>query len=93
MKKRVIFYFVFFALLIAVFYIVMVNITDLGKESLPPLNTVHPFSFLRQDGKMVTQKDLVGKTYVVEYFFTTCNGICPKMNRNMQKVYNELAYC
>ncbi|HYE55377.1 MAG TPA: SCO family protein, partial [Chitinophagaceae bacterium] len=24
-----------------------------------------------------------------EYFFTTCKGICPKMNRNMQDVYQQ----
>ena len=90
MNKKVLFYLVFFAVLIASFYIVMVNVTDIGKEKLPPLNTVRPFSFLRQDGKVITEKDVLGKTYVVEYFFTTCKGICPKMNRNMQTLYNEL---
>jgi protein SCO1 len=27
------------------------------------------------------------KVYVVEYFFTTCKGICPIMNANMRRVY------
>jgi len=48
---------------------------------------VRQFSFINQDGKTVTNKDVEGKTYVVEYFFTTCKGICPKMNENMSKVY------
>jgi protein SCO1 len=90
MKKKTIFYLVFFTLLIIVFYIVMINVTDIAKEKLPPLNTVHPFSFVRQDGKMITEKDVQGKTYIAEYFFTTCKGICPKMNRNMAKLYAEL---
>ena len=25
--------------------------------------------------------------YVTEYFFTTCKGICPKMNANMKAIY------
>jgi protein SCO1/2 len=28
--------------------------------------------------------------YVADYFFTTCKGICPKMNNNMKLVYEEL---
>lgn len=52
-----------------------------------PGHTVKPFSFLNQDGKVVTDKDFTNKIYVVEYFFTTCEGICPKMNENMSKVY------
>jgi protein SCO1/2 len=52
-----------------------------------PGHKVAPFSFTNQDGKIVTEKDLEGKIYVVEYFFTTCQGICPKMNDNMAKVY------
>ncbi len=52
-----------------------------------PGHHVEPFSFINQDGKTMTEKDLEGKIYVVEYFFTTCEGICPKMNDNMAKVY------
>jgi protein SCO1/2 len=68
----------------------MTRVTDIGKPQLPVLNTVMPFSFTRQDGQQISNKDVVGKTVIVEYFFTTCKGICPKMNRNMVKVYNEL---
>ena len=30
---------------------------------------------------------MLGKVCVVEYFFTTCKGICPKMNTNMKTIY------
>lgn len=52
-----------------------------------PGHTVDTFTFVNQDGKLTTRKDVEGKVYVVEYFFTTCKGICPKMNDNMAKVY------
>ncbi|HSF46479.1 MAG TPA: SCO family protein, partial [Chitinophagaceae bacterium] len=51
---------------------------------------VMPFSFTRQDGQQISNKDVRGKTVIVEYFFTTCKGICPKMNRNMAKIHEQL---
>lgn len=60
-------------------------------KALPVLGNeghkVDTFSFYNQDGRMITQKDVNGKVYVVEYFFTTCKGICPKMNDAMSRVY------
>lgn len=52
-----------------------------------PGHKVGSFSFLNQDGKTITEKDVEGKIYVIEYFFTTCQGICPIMNENMVEVY------
>jgi len=50
-------------------------------------HTIGKFSFLDQEGNMITQEDVRGKVYVVEYFFTTCGTICPKMNKQMQRVH------
>lgn len=52
-----------------------------------PGHKVGAFSFLNQDGDTVTDKDVDGTIRVVEYFFTTCQGICPKMNENMTEVF------
>lgn len=52
-------------------------------------HTIGNFSFLNQDGKRITQAAVAGKVYVVEYFFTTCGTICPKMNRQMQRVHGK----
>lgn len=52
-----------------------------------PGHRVDTFTFIDQSGKAITQQDLAGKIYVVEYFFTTCESICPKMNDNMAKIY------
>lgn len=56
---------------------------------LPVMSYVQPFSFTDQNGKEVTEKSLDGKVYVAEYFFTTCKGICPKMNANMQIIFEK----
>jgi protein SCO1/2 len=52
-----------------------------------PDHHVAPFSFVNQDGKVITNDDVKDKIVVVEYFFATCKGICPKMNENLAKVY------
>ncbi|HZH88025.1 MAG TPA: SCO family protein [Chitinophagaceae bacterium] len=54
-----------------------------------PGQVVRPFKFVNQEGDTITNKDIDGKIVVVEYFFTTCQGICPIMNDNMVRVYNE----
>lgn len=41
------------------------------------------FSFVNQNGKIITQRDYEGKIYVADFFFTTCPTICPKMTDNM----------
>lgn len=90
MTKKAWLYLGIFGVLLGTFYIVLMSTTDFAKEKLPVLSTVRPFSFQRQDGQMISEKNLPGKVYIAEYFFTTCKGICPKMNRNMKVVYEDL---
>ena len=47
------------------------------------------FSFVNQDGATITNKDYEGKVYIIEFFFSTCPTICPRMNRNLVQIQNE----
>ncbi|MDU8886629.1 SCO family protein [Yeosuana sp. MJ-SS3] len=49
---------------------------------------VPDFSFTNQNGKTITNKDYEGKVYIVEFFFTTCPTICPRMNSNLVQIQN-----
>lgn len=89
MSKKAASYLVFFALLLGGFYYAMIKYTDFEEVKLPVLNTVQPFEFLRQDSAMVAKKDVRNRVYLAEYFFTTCKGICPKMNKNMKIIYEQ----
>ncbi|WP_256012042.1 SCO family protein [Desertivirga xinjiangensis] len=51
--------------------------------------TIPSFRFLNQDSVAFTDKDLDGKIYVTDFFFTSCPSICPVMHRNMMKVFQE----
>lgn len=89
MSKKIAVYILFFIVLLAAFYIFLFRGTDNWKIKLPVISYVKPFQFTTQDGLMFTDKDMLGKVCVVEYFFTTCKGICPRMNANMKTVYEQ----
>jgi len=90
MSKKIWFYSLFFLVLIIVFYLMLTKIIPgYGKVGLPKLSQVQPFSFLDQRGERITNRDVEGKVYVAEFFFTTCPGICPKMNTNLRPIYER----
>jgi protein SCO1/2 len=85
MSRKTIFYIGFFLVLTLVFYLAIAK--SIRKNDT--ISVVQPFAFLNQNGQHVTDKDMEGKVYVAEFFFTTCTGICPKMNNNMRTVYDR----
>ena len=44
------------------------------------------FSFTNQEGKQVGRSDMDGKVTIVDFFFTSCPSICPKMSAEMERV-------
>ncbi|RFM30228.1 SCO family protein [Deminuibacter soli] len=88
MRKKLIVYLVFFVALAGGFWYFLFRGTDNWKSKSPVINTVRDFSFTTQDGAPFTQANMQGKVCVVEYFFTTCRGICPRLNTNMHKIYD-----
>ncbi len=44
------------------------------------------FSLINQNGKTITQNNYKDKIYVADFFFTTCQTICPIMTKNMYEV-------
>ena len=87
MSKKLIVYIVFFTVLLGAFYYFLFKGTDNWKVKMPTLSYVQPFHFTNQDGQIVSDSNVLNKVTVVEYFFTTCKGICPKLNTNMKEVY------
>ncbi|WP_289664945.1 SCO family protein [Flavobacterium panacagri] len=44
------------------------------------------FELTNQDNAKVSNETYKGKVYVLEFFFTTCPSICPKMNMSMLEI-------
>lgn len=59
------------------------------KSDLVEIGPVPSFELTDQNDKTITDEDYLGKVYVVEFFFSTCPTICPKMNQNMLKLQKE----
>ncbi len=49
-------------------------------------HTIANFSLVNQNGDTITQEDYKDKIYVADFFFTTCQTICPIMTKNMHAV-------
>jgi protein SCO1 len=66
----------------------MVNpeLVDSTVQYISKYHTIADFSFINQNGKIITQKDYEGKIYVADFFFTTCGSICPKMTTNLVEI-------
>ena len=47
------------------------------------------FSLINQNGDTITQKAYKEKIYVADFFFTTCQTICPIMTKNMNEVQKQ----
>lgn len=87
--KKIWLYVGFFVLLLGGFYAFVFKGYDFTASKLGVIvDEVPEFSFVNQNGKTISQGNTDGKVYVTEYFFTTCKGICPKMNANMRRIFD-----
>lgn len=65
------------------------------KANLPTLakiteNPIPSFEFVNQDNETVTNETYKDKIYIVDFIFTTCPTICPKMTFHMRHLVEEL---
>jgi protein SCO1/2 len=49
-------------------------------------HTIGKFSLTNQHGEIITENTLTNKIYVANFFFATCQSICPQMIKNMIEV-------
>ncbi|PKH66404.1 SCO family protein [Flavobacterium sp. ALD4] len=57
--------------------------TNIGDDKLTKIGPAPKFELVNQDNLKITNETYIGKVYVLEFFFTTCPSICPKMNQSM----------
>jgi protein SCO1/2 len=53
-------------------------------------DTIYPkipfFTFRNQDSVIITSKELKGKVWIADFFFTSCPTICPTMTNQMKRL-------
>lgn len=68
------------------------NIVDNNGKESPLMFKMGPapkFELTDQNNKKITNEDYKGKVYVLEFFFSTCPTICPKMNANLIRIQDQ----
>lgn len=56
---------------------------------LDTFHTIRPFRLINQEGDTITEKTVADKIYIVDFFFATCPGMCPRMMDNMGIIQTE----
>lgn len=78
-----------FIILIFGIYAIPKIVARFQTPNLVTIGKVPSFNFINQNGNSISNSFYKDKVYVIEFFFTTCPTICPKMNENMVKLQNE----
>ena len=59
------------------------------KQDLYMVGKAPSFSLTNQNNQIINNQTMLGKVYIVEFFFSTCPTICPVMNQNMKLIHNH----
>jgi len=59
-------------------------------EELKQFHQIPSFKLVNQHGDTITEHTFKDKIYVVDFFFTTCPGICPKMTASMGDLQSQI---
>lgn len=66
------------------------ELVDSTIQHVRKYHKIADFSLINQNGETITQKDYENKIYVADFFFTTCQTICPIMTDHMREIQDKL---
>jgi len=66
------------------------ELVDSTHQHISKYHKIADFSLVNQNGVTITQEDYNDKIYVADFFFTTCQTICPIMTDHMREIQDEL---
>lgn len=69
---------------------VHVDLVDTTIQYIRKNHRIKDFKLVNQNGIEVTQRDYDNKIYVADFFFTTCQTICPIMTDHMKEIQERL---
>ena len=69
---------------------VNLKLVDSSIQYISKYHKISAFSLINQNGDTITEKFYKGKIYIADFFFTTCQDICPIMTRNMHVLQDKL---
>jgi len=66
------------------------NKSSQNKSDLIKIMDVPHFEMTNQYGEKISERDMLGKVYLVEFFFTSCPTICPVMKQNLRIIEDSI---
>ena len=66
------------------------ELVDSTLQHVKKYHAIADFSLVNQNGETITQADYKDKIYVADFFFTTCQTICPIMTDHMHQIQEAL---
>ena len=66
------------------------KLVDSSISYISKYHKISDFELINQNGKTITQEYYKNKIYVADFFFTTCQSICPIMTKNMLEIQEQL---
>ena len=66
------------------------KLVDTSVIHVSKYHKISDFKLINQNGEEITQEFYKNKIYVADFFFTTCQDICPIMTKNMYRLQEEL---
>ena len=66
------------------------KLVDSSVIHISKYHKISDFELTNQNGQIITQEFYKNKIYVADFFFTTCQDICPIMTKNMYRLQEEL---
>lgn len=70
--------------------VVFILYKNFNRSELFTVMKVPNFELTNQDHQKITNQDMLGKVYLVEFFFTNCPTICPIMKANLMEIEKEI---
>ena len=65
------------------------ELVDSSLQRVRKFHRIADFALLNQYGDTITQKSFDDKIYITDFFFTTCQTICPIMTNHMEQIQQE----
>ena len=62
-----------------------------SQREIPVLGQIPNFQLSDQEGKAVSTKDLNGRVWIADFFFTSCAGSCPLLTQRMKGIQEFIA--
>lgn len=65
------------------------ELVDSSLQRVRKFHKIDDFKLINQYGDTITQATFDNKIYITDFFFTTCQTICPIMTEHMEKIQDQ----